>query len=122
MGASMWSFAWLLPPVIGGLFLGRVLGIAKHTFGDLRFLLYSKQDAQKRHWGVAVCVVFWVWVVWCESRHEADLAFTQLKGPRIIFAVNRGNTHRPWKEVLFGGRMSHSVYDRMHGRLMQMLV
>ena len=115
---TMWH--WLLVYVFGGLLLGSALGVAKHTFSDLRFLL-GKQDAEKRHWGVAVCVVFWVWIVWCGSRHEADLAFTQLRGPRIIFSVNRGNSHRPWKETLLGGRMSPSVYARIYVKLEKVL-
>ena len=97
-----------------------MLGIAKHTLNDLRFLL-RKQCVERHRFGVAV-VLFWsVWVVWCETRDQAEATFGLLRGPRMLFIVNKGNKHRPWKEVLFGGKMSHSVYARIHVELQKVL-
>jgi hypothetical protein len=116
MGVLMWSFVWLLAPAVGGLFLGNALGVAKHTLSDVRFLT-RRRGTEKRHWGVAVCIVFGVWIAWCDSRCDADDVFGQLRGSRLIFAVNRGNVHKPWRDVLFGGRMSPRVYGRMCAEL-----
>ena len=120
---QLWSFAWLLAPVVGGLCLGHVLGIAKHTLNDLHLsFLLRKQCVERRRFGVAVVLCWSVWVVWCETRDHAEATFGSLRGPRMLFIVNKGNVHRSWKEVLFGGRMSHRVYARIHVKLQKVLV
>ena len=114
---DMWWWWLLFAPVFGGFYLGKVLGICAQTWNDAFILMTQKRIGHKKHYGLIVHIVYKPCVLWCESRFDASVLFNKCMGPRMLFSVNRGNIHRPWKQILVGGAVTVRKYAHMHRQL-----
>jgi hypothetical protein len=102
-----------------GVVLGRALGTLHEICNDVYFVYRHRQQTVKTQWVVAVCTLFWVHAVTCDSRDHANAIFTKFKGPRALFDTHKYDRCGHVRAVLYGGRLSMQSVSRMRRAIVQ---